>query len=80
MKLSFILILLASSLTTFAKTPTNFNESLLREVEKEIKKDDYSFKKPSSRAPASVQEKYDHPIQETHKIDKNVRQIGPNKW
>lgn len=80
MKLTLIVVIFMASFSALAKSPANFNEALLKDVEKEIKKDDESFKKASARAPASVEGEYDHPIEETPKIDKNVRQIGPNRW
>lgn len=68
------------SFSAFAKTPTNFNEALLDDVKKEVRKDDEKFKTPASRSPASVETKHEHVIEEIPKIDKNLRQIGPNKW
>ena len=80
MKFAMITILCVMSATTWAKREVDFNKALLNDVEKEIKKDDEYFKKPASRGPASVEVEAERNIQETPKIDKNVRQIGPNKW
>lgn len=65
----------------FSDSKVNFNKALQEDLKTEIKKDDFKYKKKSHRAPASVEA--DSPpviIQETPKIDKTIRQIGPNKW
>lgn len=79
-------ILLFSIIITtsaFAKpTVVNFNQVLNEEVQTEIKKDDERFKKDHNRSPASVESTRESSqiIEEVPKLDKNVRQIGPNKW
>ncbi len=79
MKLILCLMVLVS-FSTFAKTKIDFSQALNQDVEQDIRKDDEKFKKEATRGPASVQTEQENPIMETPKIDKNVRQIGPNKW
>lgn len=79
MKYILIAIVLASS-AAWARKDVDFNKVLLNDVQKDIKKDDEFYKKRASRGPASVEVESDRNIQETPKIDKNIRQIGPNKW
>lgn len=79
MKLILCLLVLVS-FSTFAKTKIDFSQALNEDVEQDIRKDDEKFKKEATRGPASVQPEQATPIVETPKIDKNVRQIGPNKW
>ena len=79
MKLILCLMVLVS-FSTFAKTKIDFSQALNEDVEQDIRKDDEKFKKEATRGPASVQTEQENPIMETPKIDKNVRQIGPNKW
>ena len=66
----------------WSKTKVDFNEALNEDLEAEIKKDDYKFRKKTFRGPASVQEtKAQEPlIKEVPKVDKKDRQIGPNNW
>lgn len=67
--------------TWASKTLKDFNETFHREIDKEIKKDEDKFRKSPMRAPASVPEVQKRPMmKEPSKIDKNVRQIGPNEW
>lgn len=63
-----------------AKDVKDLNKVLLQDMKKDIQKDDERFKKPHTRGPASVNEVTDSKITEPQKIDKNVRQIGPNAW
>lgn len=63
-----------------ARDVKDLNKALLQDMKKEIQKDDDKFRKPQTRGPASVQEATDSKITEPQKIDKNVRQIGPNAW
>jgi hypothetical protein len=79
MKLILCLMVLVS-FSTFAKTKIDFSQALNEDVEQDIRKDDEKFKKEATRGPASVQTEQENPIMEPPKIDKNVRQIGPNKW
>lgn len=75
--LSFLLII---SATAYSKsTVINFNQVLNEDVEKDIKQDEEKFRK-ATRAPASVRPLKIMPQNENSKLDKNVRQIGPNKW
>jgi len=76
------LLLLNSFAVSFihAKTMKDFNQSLMIEVDKEMTKDDEQFKKPSLRAPASVDEEREYEIKGPSKIDKNIKQIGTNQW
>lgn len=80
MKILLPLSLLALSLTASAEVQvSDFNKTLLENVEKEIKHDDQKYRKASpGRGPASVTE--ESVFHEDQKIDKNQRQIGPNKW
>ena len=67
--------------TAYGKEASNFNRVLLDEVKKEISNDDEYLKKTPQRGPASVAPtKVPTPIQDTSKIDRNVRQIGPDSW
>lgn len=80
MKYLLLLTFLISNFA-FSESKVNFNKALQEDLKTEIKKDDFKYKKKSHRAPASVES--DSPpviIQETPKIDKTIRQIGPNKW
>ena len=79
--MKFILsILLMISASAYSKsTVINFNQVLNEDVEKDIKQDEEKFRK-ATRAPASVTPEKSMPQDENLKIDKNVRQIGPNKW
>lgn len=73
-------LFVSASMAWSAGAVKDFNKELIQDVQKEIKKDDDSFKsRAATRAPASVEMKV-APIEEPSKIDKNVRQIGPNKW
>jgi fructose-bisphosphate aldolase class 1 len=72
--LSFCLLF---SIGAWAKTAADFNKALNDDVQKDIKKDEDKFKK---REPASVETAHENEIQDTPKIDKNLRQIGPNRW
>lgn len=80
MKYLLVLSLLLPGIT-WAKTAEHFHKALQEDLKSEIKKDDFKYKKKSHRAPASVEsETPPKIIQETPKIDKTVRQFGPNKW
>jgi len=79
MKLILCLTLLMS-FSAYSKTKIDFSQALNEDVEQDIKKDDEKFKKEATRGPASVQPEQEMQIEDTSKIDKNVRQIGPNKW
>lgn len=77
----FLLVSLFVSHTSWSRIDVNFNQALNEDLKTEIKKDDFKFKKKSHRAPASVEEIPVRPvITEPPKIDKNIRQIGPQKW
>ena len=78
MKILLCTLVLVSSVA-WSKTTINFNQALQEDVQKEIQ--DYEkFKKEATRGPASVETEHQQPINEPSKLDKNVRQIGPNKW
>lgn len=65
----------------FAESSVNFNKALQDDLKSEIRKDDFKYKKKSHRAPASVNSETPPVIiQDTPKIDRTIRQIGPNKW
>jgi hypothetical protein len=77
MKYAICLFLIGG--TTSWATTVDFNKAIREDVRKEIKKDEHKFKKEAKRAPASIS--VEGPIlKEPSKIDKNLRQIGPNKW
>lgn len=78
MKILLCSLVLVSSVA-WSKTTINFNQALQEDVQKEVK-DDEKFKKEASRGPASVETEHEQVIDEPSKLDKNVRQIGPNKW
>lgn len=79
--MKFILCLtVLMSFGAFAKTKIDFSQALNDDLKQDIRKDDEKFKKEATRGPASVETDSDRPIEDTSKIDKNVRQIGPNKW
>ena len=81
MKYTIVLTLAITSAVAWAEPVKNFNKVLIQDVQKQITKDDDSFKsKKSSRTPASVSDVEVAPMEEPSKIDKNVRQIGPNRW
>lgn len=73
-------LLLASPLVWAKSTKINFNEALIQDVEKDIKRDDEKFKTDIRRGPASVEVEKLPTVKEESKIDKNVRQIGPDRW
>ena len=73
MKLILCLTLLMS-FGAFAKTKIDFSQALNEDVEKDIRKDDEKFKKDETRGPASVDPEAAQ-VEDTPKIDKNVRQI-----
>lgn len=80
---TFIIALVLFSSLAFAKEMKNFNKDLFQNVQKDIQNDnDDQFKKRTvGRGPASVDSepegKY---IEQEKKIDKNVRQLGTQKW
>ena len=65
---------------SFGKSLKEFNSIITKEVDREIRKDEDKFKVPSRRAPASVSPVKEEVLEEPKKIDKTVRQIGPNSW
>lgn len=75
-------ILFLLSFSAWAKPVVDFNSVLMENVQKDIQKDEDKFKsKELSRGPASVGATEDDArVQEVPKLDKNLRQIGPNKW
>lgn len=72
------------SVHAFAKSEVkNFNDVLIQNVQSDIQNDnDQQFRKRSvGRGPASVEsEPEGRYIEQEKKIDKNVRQIGNQKW
>ncbi len=78
--MKFLLILgLSVSFNAFAKGMKEFNQTLIQKVQEDLGKDEERFKKKeASRGPASVQSEPE--FETTPKIDKNVKQLGPNKW
>lgn len=79
MKLLFIFCL-TLSIGGWAKSMMDFNHALNDDVSRDIRKNDDKFKKEALRAPASAEEEHENVIEDVPKIDKNVRQIGPNRW
>ena len=82
MKFSLLALLLLASTSLMAKEVKNFNKLLMEDVQKDIKNDnaeDLKTKSTATRGPASVSTE-EGPAQDESKIDKNVRQIGANKW
>jgi hypothetical protein len=79
MKLVFCLSLLIT-LNSYAKDVKDLNKALLQDLTTDIQKDDEKFRRNPVRGPASVQDYKIPKIEEPQKIDKNVRQIGPNEW
>ncbi len=78
MKILLCTLVLVST-GAWSKTIINFSQALQEDVQKEVQ-DDEKFKKEANRGPASVETEHEQPIDEPSKLDKNVRQIGPNKW
>lgn len=79
--MKWVLILSVITVTSaFGKTTTDFSKALNDDLRRDIRKDDEKFRKESFRRPASVEAAEAPVIEETSKIDKNIRQIGPNKW
>jgi hypothetical protein len=72
--------LMVVPLVAFSKSLKEFNTVITREVDQEIRKDEEKFKSPAFRAPASVTPAVVPSVEEPKKIDKTVRQIGPNSW
>ncbi len=75
-----LIVIISFSANSKTKTKTDFNQALNEDVKNDIKKDDEKFRKQATRGPASIQTEHENPIEDTPKLDKNVRQIGPNKW
>lgn len=75
------LFLLLNSMSAFSKDISEFNKLMTQDLKSEITKDEDRYK-VRTRAPASVaaEEPQKRPIEETPKIDKTIRQIGPNNW
>lgn len=80
MKFTIAFAIVVMATTAWAGPVKDFNKVLIQDVQKQISKDDESFKtRAATRAPASVEVEV-APTEEPTKIDKNVRQIGPNNW
>ncbi|WP_408095422.1 hypothetical protein ACJVC5_10300 [Peredibacter sp. HCB2-198] len=79
MKLIVSCVLLLSG-AAFAGSVKDFNKELIETVKTDFKKDEDAFKTRAARAPASVEVEVTPADEVPNKIDKNVRQIGPNKW
>ena len=77
--MKLILCLMLISTVSWSKTVIDFNEALQEDVQKELV-DDTKFKKQIQRRPASVEAAKEPRINEPSKLDKNIRQIGPNQW
>ncbi len=78
--MKFILCLTVLVTTSsWSQTIKSFNKALQEDVQKELKDDD-KFRKEVTRGPASVEMKKGTVTDEPSKLDKNVRQFGPNKW
>jgi hypothetical protein len=76
-------IIYLSVLVSYSAWPNSikeFNQALNQDLKTEIRKDEDKFKKNFSRTPASVPDTEKSKLEEPTKIDKNVRQIGPNEW
>ncbi len=77
---SLFFVTLLFSLSAFAKSPAELSKELSKDIQKDIRKDEDKFRKTVSRIPASTDPIEEPRIDETPKMDKNIRQIGPNKW
>ncbi|WPU66382.1 hypothetical protein [Peredibacter starrii] len=64
----------------WAGSVKDFNKELIETAKTDFKKDEDTFKTRAARAPASVEVEVAPADEVPNKIDKNVRQIGPNKW
>lgn len=71
-------LLLILSYSAYSKE--DFNKAIQQDVKSDIQKDEEKFRKVRARGPASVSENAPVKMQEPDKIEKNVRQIGPNAW
>lgn len=78
MKILLCTLVLVSSVA-WSKPTINFNQALQEDLQNEVK-DDEKFKKEAFRGPASVETEKEQIIDESSQLDKNARQIGPNKW
>lgn len=79
MKTLICFLLITSN--AWAKSVDEFNKSILQDVTKDIQKDEEKFKKSApSRGPASVNPVKMRKFPGPEKIEKNVKQIGPNDW
>jgi hypothetical protein len=76
----FILIILLSSTHTWSSSVEDLSRKIGEDVNSEIKKDEDKFRKHPARFPASVPVVEKIKTQEPSKLDKNIRQIGPNEW
>ncbi len=78
------IVLILSSITAWSKTAVkNFNTVLMEGVQNDIKDEnnDNLRTKQVSRGPASVESEPEGKfIQQEKKIDKNVQQLGGQKW
>lgn len=79
MKILIGLLILLPTIS-FSKSLEEFSSVITKEVDLEIRKDEDKFKVPARRAPASVTPVKKEVLEEPKKIDKTVRQIGPNSW
>lgn len=75
-----IIFTLFTSFSAFSRPVDDFNKALLQDVKTDVQKNEDRFKQERNRGPASVQENPERKIEEPQKIDKNIRQIGPNRW
>lgn len=81
MKFTLVFSLFLISTLAYSNEVKNFNKVLVESVKKDIRNDNAEeLKATASRAPASVETEVENEIQEESKIDKNVRQLGTNKW
>jgi len=75
-----ILIILLISTYSWSSSVKELSHKIGEDVNLELKKDEDKFRKTPVRLPASVPVVEKIKPEEPTKIDKNVRQIGPNEW
>lgn len=79
MKIIICFSLLFSSFV-WSKSVNDLNSAILKDVKEDIQKDAEKFKKTPTRGPASIGPVEKPRIVAPDKLDKNVKQIGPNEW
>lgn len=77
---NLILMMLFIPTLLWASSVEELSQKIGEDVKRELKKDEDKFRKTPVRLPASVPVVEKIKPEEPSKIDKNVRQIGPNEW